>query len=51
MGKAGFKAEGTLAGCIGIEKPIPPNICRECAKHGDFTCERLKRRQKNGRKK
>jgi hypothetical protein len=34
--------EGTLPGCIGTGKLIPPNKCEECAKHSDYTCEQLK---------
>ena len=46
-GKTKFKADSTVAGCIGLNKPIPPNVCEECRKHSDLTCEDLKRRNKN----
>jgi len=50
--KAKFKADGTVAGCIGLKKPIPPNRCEECRKHSDTTCENLNPKEaKNVRKK
>ena len=40
--RAKFKADGTVAGCIGLNEPIPPNICQECKRHSDKTCADLK---------
>ena len=44
-----FKANGTIAGCIGLKEPIPPNKCEECPKHSDLTCRDIKRSSKNER--
>jgi len=43
--RARYKANGTVAGCVGLRKPIPPNVCRECEKHSDLTCQDIKRRR------
>jgi len=34
-----FKADGTVAGCFGLRRPIK---CEECQKHSDMTCKKLK---------
>ncbi|MEM3828596.1 MAG: hypothetical protein QXP36_05230 [Conexivisphaerales archaeon] len=47
--KAKFEADSTVAGCIGLKQPLPPNICQECRKHSDITCDDLKRRKKDGK--
>lgn len=40
--KPKIKENGTLAGCIGTDKPIEPNKCEECPKHSDFSCKDVK---------
>jgi hypothetical protein len=39
-----IKADSTLPGCIGLRKAIPPNICQDCAKHADLTCQDLQKK-------
>ena len=31
-----------LPGCIGTRRPIPPNDCRTCRHHADFTCDDIR---------
>jgi len=37
-----IKEDSTLPACIGTGKPIPPNDCKTCQKHSDYTCKDLK---------
>lgn len=41
--KSKLKEDGTLAGCIGENRPIPPNVCKTCAKSSDLTCRDVKK--------
>ncbi|MEM3727590.1 MAG: hypothetical protein QXF75_00120 [Candidatus Bathyarchaeia archaeon] len=41
--KQKIKEDSTIAGCIGLRKPIPPNVCAECPKHSDLTCRDVKK--------
>ncbi|MEM3618564.1 MAG: hypothetical protein QXK47_05785 [Candidatus Bathyarchaeia archaeon] len=45
--KLKIREDGTIAGCIGQNKPIPPNVCRECPRHSDLTCADVKGARKN----
>ena len=46
-----IREDGTLPGCIGTGKPIPPNNCDTCRQHSDFTCHDLGIDVKNERPK
>jgi hypothetical protein len=48
--KQKIKEDGTVAGCYGLKKSIPPNICAECPKHSDLTCDNLKKDDKKWKK-
>jgi hypothetical protein len=37
-----IEEDGTVAGCYRLKKPIPPNVCAECPKHSDLTCQDVK---------
>ncbi|MGB9740855.1 MAG: hypothetical protein ACPLW5_03705 [Candidatus Bathyarchaeales archaeon] len=45
--KQDLRLTGHLRDASGL-KSLFREYMPQCAKHGDFTCERLKRRQKNG---
>jgi hypothetical protein len=33
-----LRADSTVPPCLGDKVPIPPNDCRDCRRHSDFTC-------------
>jgi len=37
-----IREDSTLPACIGTGKPIPPNDCRTCVRHSDYTCQDVK---------
>jgi len=40
--KARIREDSTIPACLGDGAPIPPNDCRDCKHHSDYTCHDVK---------